>query len=256
MAATALTITELGRRTCPAIRKFSFFHIPPSTRLTCLFLTIGPYGNQSALHLLVCFKPSHPSGLIKFTASGRGWVGRRNQALLGCRGRTSPRSVAEQTQKEIARGTGELPLPCNSPGPLFHGEQKKRGQPSAALSCYLRLTSQAAAASATSARPRSASFRLSISLLLSDGAAAQAVLVALPDLVPDIVLDPLEGFLQEFLGIALFASPQQWGQDVGLGPGVELFHIVCFLFGHCFVPFGKLEFFGSGQLALLATVWK
>src|ERR1035437_9643871 len=43
--------------------------------------------------------------------------------------------------------------------------------------------------------------------------------------------------------------------DVGLAPLVELLHeaLWFFLFGHMFVPFGKLQCFGSGPLALLAT---
>ena len=41
---------------------------------------------------------------------------------------------------------------------------------------------------------------------------------------------------------------------VGVGPTVELRHEArLFFFGHVCVPFGKLECFGSGQLALLTA---
>jgi hypothetical protein len=112
----------------------------------------------------------------------------------------------------------------------------------------------ATAAIATSTSARSASFCLSIPLLPDGyGAAAQAVLVALPDFLPDVALDPIERLLRELLRLALLVLPQQWSQDVVVGPSVELGHVIYLLFGHCFVPFGKLEFFGSGQLALLAA---
>src|SRR5689334_9820330 len=87
-----------------------------------------------------------------------------------------------------------------------------------------------------------------------------AVAVALQNLRPD-------GFLHRFnrgLELAEVAAGQfvwlvaisltQWRDHIGLRPPVELLHEARFLlFGHMFVPFGKLECIGSGQLALLAT---
>ena len=50
-------------------------------------------------------------------------------------------------------------------------------------------------------------------------------------------------------------SLTEWPDNGRLRPLVELLHeaLWFFLFGHMFVPFGKLECFGSGPLALLAA---
>jgi len=53
------------------------------------------------------------------------------------------------------------------------------------------------------------------------------------------------------IGVVRRVPVPQRVNDLGLDPLVELLHeaLWFFLFGHMFVPFGKREFFGSGQLA-------
>src|SRR5690348_11472649 len=78
-----------------------------------------------------------------------------------------------------------------------------------------------------------------------------AVAVALQHLAADAFLD----LVDQLIPVALdWIAVEQRVDDVGLSPGVELLHEARFLlFGHMFVPFGKRECIGSGQLALLAT---
>jgi hypothetical protein len=78
-----------------------------------------------------------------------------------------------------------------------------------------------------------------------------AVAVAFQDFLPDGFLH-VEGGLVVLLLIAGVTGASQRHDDDGIAPIVELLH-ECFWFGHIFVPFGKPECFGSGQLALLAT---
>ncbi len=63
------------------------------------------------------------------------------------------------------------------------------------------------------------------------------------------------GYLFPVLGFRLLRTGYQREDDVGVNPRVELLHEAHWflLFGHMLVPFGKLECFGSGQLALLTA---
>src|ERR1700693_5774678 len=77
-----------------------------------------------------------------------------------------------------------------------------------------------------------------------------AIAVALQHLGADGFLDLCHGGLPILLiGVGLV----QWADDIGINPQVELAHVVTLLFGHVFVPFGKHQCFGSGQLALLSA---
>jgi hypothetical protein len=85
-----------------------------------------------------------------------------------------------------------------------------------------------------------------------------AFAVALQHLLRDDPVDLVDNFVPAAaVGIVWCVSEPERLDDVCLDPLIvadylELLH-ECFCFGHMFVPFGKPECTGSGQLALLAT---
>jgi hypothetical protein len=84
------------------------------------------------------------------------------------------------------------------------------------------------------------------------GAGRLAVAEALQDFCPDGFLNLLDPLFPDVL-VGVIVIAEQWVNDIGFAPQVEFLHERSLFFGHMFVPFGRLEFFGSVQLALLTA---
>src|SRR5579883_2088400 len=142
------------------------------------------------------------------------------------------------------------------PALYFPCEQKReRGKVSPAPRAHcqrLPISNPRIAAAPTPRRPmaRSTSLRLSIALPSDRPRSGRlAVAIAVQHLLANGRLDAVAG-LRPLLVFVLREGVHQRIDDVGHRPLVELFHEArLFLFGHVLVPFGRLEFCGSGRPA-------